>query len=197
MTKRIKQNFYTISAYNMVRITKADREEMNDEDREYWKDKDYWYVKKKLPDNRLYAGWGSRYPTKLTPTDLPDDYILTSDYKKYGYIRTAGVVDLVYHPSVWHNHSFKDDFIYISYTKPLGEYKEGLGEGSTFRQCDEYIWGNDIVSFILAAEKNSPQVDVSGVKQRMTEQYNDYVDEMNRIGFGEQYKRIDRLEDLR
>ena len=198
--KHIKQNFYTVEALKFQRITQADREKMNDEERDYWSDKSHWYINKKLPNGRLYAGWGSRYPTKLTPEDLPDDYIRNYDYKKNGFIRTKGVKDLIYVPSPFHNHTFKDDFLYISYNKKLPEYKaDDWGDGSTYSECDEYIWGPGIVDFILAVEKNSPDVDVADIKRRMVEQYNAYIDEMSiwsNIN-GVPKNKIEKLEDLR
>lgn len=199
MKKRIKQNFYTVEALKFQRITPAERAEMSDEEKEYWRDKDYWYVSKKLPDGRLYAGWGSRYPTKLTRQDLPDDFIRNTDYKKNGFIRTAGVKDLIYAPSPFHNHAFKDDFLYISYDKKLPPYEAvDLGEGSTYAECDEYIWGSNIIDFIFAVEKNSPDFDVSGIKQAMVEQYNKYIDEMKSDGFHYEHgDKIERLEELR
>ena len=195
---RIKQNFYTVKALDFKSITKADREKMSEEEKEYWKDKHFWYVSKTLPDGRLYAGWGSRYPTKLTPADLPDDYIRNYDYKKNGFIRTSGVKDLVYAPAPFHNHAFKDDYLYISYGKKLPPYKAAdWGEGSTYAECDEYIWGNNIVDFIFAVEKNSPDVNVADIKRRMVEQYNAYCDEMNEWGYLPKHIKIKKLEDLR
>lgn len=194
--KRIKQNFYTVSAEKFERITKNDREAMSEEEKSYWQYKDFWYVTKRLPDNRLYAGWGWQHPTKLTPDDLPDNYILLTNHKKHGYIRTHGVVDIVYHPSPFHNHTFKDDFLYISYTKPLGEYVGGFASNSTIVNCDEYIFGNDIIDFIFAVEKNSPDVNVADIKRRMVEQYNAYCDEMNEWKHLPKHKKIEKLEDL-
>lgn len=185
MSNRIKQNFYTVWGYDFQKIPKDQLDRLKND--EYWKDKKYWYVEKRLPNNRLYAGWGFRYPTKLTPADLPQDYIFLDNYKKCGYIRTAGVKDLIYHPSPFHNHAFKDDFLYISYTKSLGD---------TFEECDEYIFGDDIVEFIFAVEKYSPGIDVTNIKKRMVEQYNLYCDEMNE-SFNHGCKKIAHLEELR
>lgn len=193
---RIKRNFYLKSGYDFKKITKADREKMTEEEKEYWKNKNYWYVFKELPDGRLYAGWGFAHPTKLTKDDLPPDYILLTNYKKCGYIRTAGVKSLIYHESPFHNHTYKDDFLYISYTQDLGEYNPSRDDDGTFQQCDEYIFGNDIVDFILAVEKWSPEIDVTDIKERMVDQYNAYIDEMNRWEHIQQYHKIDKLEDL-
>lgn len=195
MKKRIKSNFYTDCYFALEPIPSEKLQELREAD-DYWKYRTRYYVKRKLPDNRLYSGWSKIHPTKITPSDLPPDYILLHNYKKHGYIRTAGVVDVVYHPSPFHNHAFKDDFLYISYTSVLGEYKEGYGEDSTFIKCDEYIFGNDIVDFVLAAEKNSPQFDFSEVKKKMVDQYNAYCDEMNEWPAGPRHNHIDKLEEL-
>jgi len=176
MSKRIKQNFYTLRGYSFEKIPKEDREKLKND--KYWSGKEYWHVEKSLPDNRLYAGWGFRYPTKLTPEDLPEDFIYISNYKKCGYIRTSGVKSLVYHPSYFHNHAFKDDFLYISYSKDLGEYKHGYEDGSTYKECDEYIFGDDIIYFIAAVDKYSPEINTEDIKKKMVEQYNLYCDEM-------------------
>ena len=109
MSTRTNANFYMIDGYKYQKITKADREALRDEEREYWEDKNYWFVFKYLPDGRLYSGWEFAHPTKLTADDLPAYYILLNDYKKHGYIRSAGVKGLLYHPSPFHNHYFKDE----------------------------------------------------------------------------------------
>lgn len=176
--KHINQNFYTIDGLKHERITKEDREKMTPEQYDYWKDLDYWYVKKKLSDRRLFAGWGVSHPTKITAEDLPPDYIEVTNYKKHGYIRTAGVKSLIYKPSPFHNHTFKDDVLYISYTKDLGEYVGGDEENSTYNQCDEYLFGNDIIDFIHAMSMWSPDYDTTDIKQRIIDQYNAYCDEM-------------------
>lgn len=173
---RIKQNFYTIDGYKYEKIPPEEKERLKED--EYWKYRSYWNVHYSLPDGRLYAGWGLRYPTKLTKDDLPPDYTYMSNYKKHGYIRTAGVKSLVYKRSSFHNHTFKDDFLFISYTKDLGEYVSGFEAGSTYLEADEYIFGNDIIDFIVAVDKYSPDIDTTTIKQQMVEQYNMYCDEM-------------------
>lgn len=169
-----------IDGYHYVKITQADRDAMSDEEREYWKNKRYWNVFKVLPDHRLYSGWSFAHPTKLTPDDLPEDYILLDNYKKHGYIRSSGVKSIIYNPSPFHNHAYKDDILYISYTKDLGKYVPGLVEGSTYCECDEYIFGNDIIDFVKALDKYSPEIDTTDIKKRMVDQYNAYYEEMGK-----------------
>ena len=193
---RINANFYTVSANVFERIPKDKKEELEDDP--FWKHHDYWYVTKRLPDNRLYSGWGASHPTKITPDDLPENYVLMRGYKKNGYIRTAGVKDIIYHESPFHNHAFKDDSLYISYTGKLPEYRPGdWGPESVYAKCDEDIFGGDIVDFILAVEKYSPEFVVSDIKRRMVDQYNAYIEEMQNQGWHETGKPIKALEDLR
>ena len=187
MKKRIKANFYTIDGYVMERIPMEDKIALQDDPN--WRYKDHWWVRRSLPDNRLYSGWGVRYPTKITPEDLPSDYTLMLDYRKHGYIRTAGVKDLYYKPSTFHNHSFKDDFLYISYSGKL----PGGDMTDLYDSCDEYIFGPDIISFIVAVEKNSPDIDVSAIKDRMVEQHNLYIDEVGERWGG---KKVNTFKEL-
>ena len=191
---RIKQNFYATSIRKFERIPQDTWDAMTDEQKEWYRI-GYWYNEYELPDGRLYAGWSTQHPTKLTKDDLPEDYIFISGYKKRGYMRTAGVKGLVYKRSPFHNHTFKDDFLYISYTKPLGEYVDGYDKGSTYAECDEYIFGNDIVDFIVAVDKWSPEIDTSRIKEEMVEQYNAYCDEMS-CWPHYQCKKIEKFEDL-
>lgn len=175
---RIKANFYMIDGYKYERMTDEEYEQYKDS--QFLKS-NYWFVFKSLPDGRLYSGNSFQYPTKITANDLPQDYTLLSNYDKHGYIRTAGIKDLYYDPCIDHSHPFKDDFLFISYGKSLSEYdKHGFGEDSIYNNCDEYIWGWDIVTFIKAAEINSPEFDVTEIKEQIVKQYNLYVNEMKR-----------------
>ena len=191
--KRLNQHFYMIDGYKLEKIPPEEKEKLKDDPN--WNTKDRWFVKKSLPNGRLYAGWSFAHPTKITKEDLSDDFVLLENYKKHGYIRTGGIKSLIYRPSVFHNHAFKDDFLYISYSKNLGEYKEGYDEGSTYKECDEYIFGSDIINFIVSVDKYSPNIDTSDIKKRMVEQYNLYCDEMNERS-SQKVKKINSFEEL-
>lgn len=190
MSKKLNANFYALYYYRYERIPPEEKQKLRDawaKEGQVWDERDYWMVKHELPDGRLYSGWDRPRATKIRADDLPAYYVEMYDYKKRGYLRAAGVVSLVYHPSPFHNHTFRDDFIYISYTKDLGEYKHDV----TFQECDEYIWGHDIVDFIKAVEIWSPEIEVEDIKMRMVEQYNLYCDEVKE-GDG----KIERFEEL-
>lgn len=195
--KRIKANFYRKDYYRYERIPPDEKQKIRDAYAAAggtWDEGDYWMVKHELPDGRLYSGSHTPRPTKITPDDLPAYYIEMRDYKQRGYIKALDVTSVVYKPSPFHNHSFKDDSLYISYTKDL----TGLDRDELYEQCDEWIWGYDIIDFIRGMEIWSPEVDVSQIKQQMVEQYNAYVDCMNEWDFKHDIKRdyIERFEDL-
>ena len=71
-------------------------------------------------DNPFLYSCG-RYLTKITPDDLPEDYIeihSRSIWYMSGYLKTSGIVDM-YYTYCKENHLFKDDYIYLSYNKKL------------------------------------------------------------------------------
>ena len=161
----------------------------------------YVYIERSLPDGYLYAGWRTKRRTKIKPEDLPESYVKITNYKKLGYLDTANVCDVVYKPSPFHNHTFKDDFLYISYTEPFAQEGHLTGD-RLFSACDEYIFGNSIIPVIAGIEKNNPdnqdlQERIKTIKQQMVQQYNLYVDEMTNNGWRTQIpKKIERFEDL-
>lgn len=153
----------------------------------------YWPVTHSIPGGYLYSGWGTGHKTKILPKDLPKSYIRCNNYKKNGYLQTAGVKDILYRPSPFHNHSFKDDFLFLSYSKDI--VWEGTWENSVY---DEYIFGNDIINVIFGLEKYSPELGdkILKIKEGMVKQYNLYCDEMNHWDGIPPYKKINQLEEL-
>lgn len=185
--KKIKANFYRKDYYRYEKIPPEEKQKMRDAwaaAGKKWDERDYWMVRHELPDGRLYSGSRAPRPTKITARDLPEYYIEMTDYKQRGYIKASDVKSLVYKPSPFHNNCFRDDSLYISYTKDL----TGLDEDEAYKQCDEWIWGSDIVRFIRGVKVWSPEVDVSQIEQQIVEQYNAYVDSKRDY--------IERLEDL-
>lgn len=106
------------------------------------------------------------YPTKLTAADLPEWYVFGRYYKHWGYLSAKGVKSLVYEPSKFSNHMFKDDFLYISYDKPITPNPDRSFGFYKYIDFDEYIYGSVIVSFLLAAEKYSGY-DISAIKAQI------------------------------
>ncbi len=98
-----------------------------------------------------------RWPTKITPDILPEEYLKIrsrSIWYMTGYVRTSGIVDIKYYWSRWNNHLFKDDYLFISYDKPItlttDQYGSKCYEGYDLKFC-----GDCIIPIILAAEKHS------------------------------------------
>lgn len=105
----------------------------------------------------LYSG--GVYPTKLTASDLPDDYIPIHSrviWYMRGFLRTSGITDMKY-TYVKENHLFKDDYIYISYHGKIKKVDEteGIFRLIDYVDYDVCVCGNDIVDIVLAAEKYS------------------------------------------
>ena len=145
MYKRVKANVYTLEDIK-------------------WFPKENTIKYTKLNNNCLYAFYKKGvYPTKLTPKDLPPWYVYGRFYKRFGYINTKGVKDIVYKPMKI-NHSLRDDCIMISYDKPIIYTIDKYGRKDY--QCDERVWGVDIIDVLVYAEKYS-DYDISEIIEQM------------------------------
>lgn len=109
---------------------------------------------------------GGTYPTKVTVADLPEWYVYGRYYKHWGYLSAKGIKSLVYEPNKFSNHMFKDDFLYISYNKPIVPNPDRSSNFYKYIGFDEYIYGGVIVRFLKAAEKYS-SYDISGIKAQI------------------------------
>ena len=171
MAKKITANFYTDIGY--VDDSKA-----------------HSFVKKQLYGGYLYSGWGTRYPTKLKPDDLPDDYVPVSDIRKHGYLRVSGISDLAYYRSPFNNHWLRDDFLYIAYDGKKVKFEH------PYYYADEYYWGNALATLIFEIEKRNPNINIEPIKQMMVEHYNAYADEYNSWDFHKPISHISKLEEV-
>lgn len=108
-----------------------------------------------LENNCLYSNL--KYPTKITPDDLPPWFVKGRFYKNHGFLSSMGVVDLVYKPNMWINHMFRDDCLYISYTKPIVEFEENsFGQmRKNYKDYDYVIDGTYAIDFVAAVKKYS------------------------------------------
>lgn len=77
------------------------------------------------PDGSLYAR--GRYATKIKSEDLPEHYIEGMVFKVNGYISVLGIKDIVYKPNYHINHMHRDDFLYISYDRPIRSETDARG----------------------------------------------------------------------
>lgn len=118
-----------------------------------------------LRDGCLYSR--GKYPTGIKPDNLPESYVKGRFYGTDGYMRADGIKHLLYVPNLWINHFLKDDFLFISYDKPitLKEDRDSIWDSYGY---DEYVWGNEIISMLKAAEKYSGY-DISSIKEQIEE----------------------------
>ncbi len=115
------------------------------------------------------------YPTKILETDLPEYYCKIhsrSIWYMEGFVRTAGVKYIEY-SFIDENHLFKDDYIYISYSKPIRFETNPWGH-LDYLDYDICISGNDIIPLLFFIEKYSPDVETSHVRQKILKKYQLY-----------------------
>lgn len=111
----------------------------------------------------LASGKNRSYKTKIRPCDLPEWYVYGYFYKKHGYMSAKGVKYLAYRPQKHWNHMFKDDFLFVSYNKPITHTDDTV---MSFEGYDESIFGRVIIDFLLAAEKYSGY-DITEIKKQI------------------------------
>lgn len=135
---RFKSNYYTTSKYRYDYKT---------------------HERKRIYSDTLFAN--GVYQTKIKPEQLPDSYIEGLYYAyDHGYMNTAGIKYMIYRPNKCFNHMFKDDFLFISYDKPIEKDKY------MFYKSDEYVWGTNIIAILKGAEKYSGY-DISEIKKQI------------------------------
>lgn len=136
MSNRFKRNLYTKQD---IRYDKSDHR--------------FHYVS--LPNGCLYAN--GKYPTKITEDELPDWYIYGRYYKRFGYMSTKGIVDMIYEPCLWINHFLKDDRLVISYTGKIEKIQDPNSNYITYIYSneDESVYGNEILDILKGAEMYS------------------------------------------
>ena len=108
-------------------------------------------------DGTLFSGC---HKTKIRPEDLPEWYLYGRYYKRWGYISTKGIVDMVYRPNMHVNHFLKDDFLYISYKEKIEpvteeEKKTRLYCYEYYKGYDEVVFGSEIIDILKGARQYS------------------------------------------
>ena len=122
-------------------------------------------------DKYLYSA--GIYPTKIEEKDLPEYYCRIhsrSIWYMEGFIKTSDVKYIEY-KYIDENHMFKDDYIYISYNKPIRTTKNSWGR-INFIDYDIHISGNDIIPILFFIEKYSPDVKTDHVRRKIKEKFN-------------------------
>lgn len=105
---------------------------------------------KTLPNGWLYSR--GMYRTKITAEDLPEHYIRGTIYKAQGYISVLGIKNIVYRPNYHINHMHRDDFLYVSYDKPIRKTVDERGF-TDYWDYDALMYGGMILTFIRAIRK--------------------------------------------
>jgi len=105
-------------------------------------------------DGTLFSGV---YKTKIKPEDLPEWYLYGRYYKRFGYMSTKGITDLLYIPNRFSNHFLKDDYLLISYTGTIREVENPSGKliMERYEGWDERVWGSEIITILKGARKYS------------------------------------------
>ncbi len=130
--KRLNQRLYTIQKIGRV-------------------DGELQYIEN--PDGYLWAQ--STYATKIKAEDLPEWFIYGRYYKRWGYLSSKGVTDMVYVPNTWINHFIRDDCLLIAYGGKITKKPEEKSRWDTYEGVDERIWGSEILYFLRGARKHS------------------------------------------
>ena len=105
-------------------------------------------------DGTLFSGC---FKTKIRPTDLPEWYLYGRYYKRWGYMSTKGIVDMVYRPNLHVNHFLKDDFLYISYKEKIepvteeDEKNDRMLRFEEYKGYDEVVFGSEIIDILKGA----------------------------------------------
>lgn len=118
-------------------------------------------------DGALFSG---RYKTKIQPEDLPEWYVYGRFYKRFGYMSTKGITDMLYVPNRFSNHYLKDDALYISFGGKI-QQSDPTGNRSIHERLsgfDERVWGNEILTILKGARKYS-NYDIAGFIQQLKE----------------------------
>ena len=103
-------------------------------------------------EGTLFSG---HYRTKIKPEDLPEWYLHGRYHKRFGYMSTKGITDMVYLPSRFSNHYLKDDCLLISYGGRITAVKPDARYADDYEGWDDWIWGNEIITILRGARKYS------------------------------------------
>ena len=104
-------------------------------------------------DGTLFSG---HYRTKIRPEDLPEWYLYGRYYKRFGYMSTKDITDMVCIPSRFSNHYLKDDCLLISYGGSITEVTDPeLSTYERYQGWNERVWGNEIITILRGARKYS------------------------------------------
>ena len=109
--------------------------------------------------------------TKIKEEDLPEWYFKNYSYR-YWYYNLKGITDVAFIGSPFDNHISKDSRIYLHYH---GKLKKDKNERPiNDNEWDSSTWRCNIVDFVLAIDKYSPNIDTRKVKAQINLVYDQY-----------------------
>lgn len=161
----------------------------------YDKENDWHY--EHLEDDCLYAKM--KYPTHITPKDLPEWFVKGKYYGNDGFLSARDVQNLKFKPNYHLNHLHKDDVLFVSYRGEIEEYTDsfyGFPEVA-YRNFDYAVEGSNILNFLLAVKIYSPMVDTEEIEKEMIKKsewfLRDFPDDADAVNTREY---IDELKKL-
>ena len=123
----------------------------------------------KLANECLYSK--GLYATKITESDLPEWYVDGIIHRRYGFLSTKGVKQMVYKPRFM-NHLYRDDCLYVSFKD---EAAIDLDKHGYYQGYDLVVTGHMILRYIEAAKKYS-NYDISELETALKEKEKWYAE---------------------
>lgn len=111
-------------------------------------------------NNHLFAN--GIYKTKILEEDLPEYFVKVYFGSKYQFISVKNIKDMLYKPNYFTSHLYKDDFLYISYDKPIVRDKNN----NFYTDYEILIYSSAIVDFIKAVKENNTY-DVKNIEDEL------------------------------
>ena len=118
-------------------------------------------------DGSLFSGV---YKTKIFPEDLPEWYKQDRYYKRWGYMSTQGIVDMVYIPAQLGTF-LKDDILLVSYVNKIEKIhnEQSFPIYKCYRGYDEEVSGEAILTILAGAKKYS-NYNIKSIKRKIESQ---------------------------
>lgn len=105
----------------------------------------------KITDENGYLFAKGIYKTKILEKDLPKHFVKLYWGSKYQYVSIKNIKDILYKPNYFTNHLYKDDFLYISYDKPIVKDKIN----NYYLNYEIILYGYAIVDFVKVIKANN------------------------------------------
>ena len=119
-----------------------------------------------------HVGGHIRYVTNDDGTLFSGHY-----HKRFEYMSTKGITDMVYLPSRFSNHYLKDDCLLISYSGKITAVKSDARYVDEYEGWDDWVWGNEIVTILRGARKYSgSDIELKWKKEYMQTEFPDPFD---------------------